>query len=97
MIIRQQKDGSIISIDPLSGKSITITFSEIQDFKTPRKDNYLEEWRSSIRDSLVPFALTEFSICLIISGRFDHRKGALKEHLKRVNREDYLEEIWKLL
>lgn len=97
MIIRKHKDGSIMAIDSLSGKSITITLNELQDFKTPKKDTYLEEWRSSLRNSLTPFALTEFSVCLIISGRFDHNKRALESHLKRVNRENYLERIWALI
>ena len=97
MILQQREDGAIISIDILTGKSITITQSEIEDFKCEPKDDYTKEWRDNLRSSLTPLALSEFSICLIINGRFDHNKRALEKHLKRVNKESYLERIWALI
>lgn len=97
MILQQREDGAIISIDTLTGKSIIITQSEIEDFKCEPKDDYTREWRDNLRSSLTPFALTEFSVCLLINGRFDHNKRALEIHLKRVNRENYLERIWALI
>ena len=97
MILQQREDGAIISIDTLTGKSITITQSEIQDFKCGPVDDYTKQWIDNLRSSLTPFALSEFSVCLIINGRFDHNKRALETHLKRVNRESYLERIWSLI
>lgn len=97
MILHQREDGAIVSIDTFTGKSITITQSEIEDFKCEPMDDYTKEWRDNLRSSLTPFALSEFSICLIINGRFDHNKRALETHLKRVNRESYLERIWALI
>ena len=97
MILQQRQDGAIMAIEPLTGKSIIITKSEIEDFKCEPKDDYTKEWRDNLRSSLTPFALSEFSICLIINGRFDHNKRALETHLKRVNRESFLERIWALI
>ena len=90
-------NGNITVIDTLTGKSTTITRSEIEDFKCEKQDEYTKEWRENTRATLTSFGLSNFSICLMINGRFDHNKRALQSHLKRVNKEDFIEEIWKLL
>lgn len=91
------QNGNIMVVDTLTGKTTTITKSEIEDFKCEKQDEYTREWRENTRAKLTSYGLSNVSICLMINGRFDHKKDALKAHLKRVNKEDFLEEIWKLL
>lgn len=90
-------NGNITIIDSLSGKTTIITQSEIEDFKCEKQDGYTKEWREATRATLSTFGLSNMSICLMINGRFDHNKHALKQHLKRVDKLDYLERIWSLL
>lgn len=90
-------NGNITVVDTLTGKTTTITKSEIEDFKCERQDEYTKEWRENTRTILTSFGLSNLSICLMINGRFDRNKRALHSHLKRVNKEDFIEEIWKLL
>lgn len=90
-------DGNIVVLDTMTGRTTTITKSEIEDFKCERQDDYTKEWRENVRATLTSFGLSNISICLMINGRFDHNKKALSAHLKRVNKEDFLEVIWKLL
>lgn len=90
-------DGNIVVFDTMTGRTTTITKSEIEDFKCEKQDDYTKEWRDNVRATLASFGLSNISICLMINGRFDHNKRALETHLKRVNKEDFLEEIWKLL
>ena len=90
-------NGNIVVFDTLSGKTTTITKSEIEDFKCERQDDYTREWRENVRATLTSFGLSNISICLMINGRFDHNKKALVAHLKRVNKEEHLERIWALL
>lgn len=97
MIVSRQKDGSLVTLDPSTGLSSIITLAEIEDFKSEIKDDYTREWREAMHSSLLPFGLSSISTCLIINGRFDHNKHALRRHLKRVNREEHLEKIWELI
>jgi hypothetical protein len=88
------ENGNIVVVDTLTGRSTTITQSEIEDFRCEPNDEYTREWREMTRSTLASLGLSEFSICLIINGRFDHNKTALKVHLKRCHKEDHLEKIW---
>lgn len=90
-------NGNITIVDTLTGKCSTITKSEIEDFHNESSNEYTKEWREATRAKLTSYGLSNMSICLMLNGRFDRKKGALKEHLKRVNKEDFLEEIWRLL
>lgn len=88
------QNGNIVVVDTFTGRSTTITQSEIEDFKCEPNNDYTREWREMTRSSLTSLGLSELSICLIINGRFDHNKTALRMHLKRCNREDCLEQVW---
>lgn len=90
-------NGNITIVDTLTGKCSTITKSEIEDFHNESSNDYTKEWREATRVRLTSLGLSSVSICLMINGRFDHRKNALREHLKRVNRLECLDIIWDLL
>lgn len=90
-------NGNITIVDTLSGRSSTITKSEIEDFHRESSNDYTKEWRETTRVRLTALGLSNISICLMINGRFDHRKNALKEHLKRVDRLECLEIIWDII
>lgn len=90
-------NGNITIVDTLTGKCSTITKSEIEDFHNENSNDYTKEWREATRVRLTSLGLSSVSICLMINGRFDHRKNALREHLKRVNRLECLDIIWSIL
>lgn len=97
MELSQRADGAIVAIDHTTGLTFSFTAGEMADFHSERKNSYTSEWRNRVREDLTPMGLSEVSICLLISGRFDHNKRALERHLKRVNKEHFLERIWLLI